>query len=327
MKKQLIISTALAMLLLLCHSSPVLADDDPDSVSISDIGVYRHLIEDDDWLGVVPYSIPYTVLPDQNIDDLYIFRLLNSDNSSQIGTILAYPYDDGGYGDGMVSFYFTAATAPSWDTVYIVQVEQNPVYFDTPQEWTFYLPVSAYESATTQAGQQAALQTKVIGLAQDLTVSWGVALLTEGEITTVLSTYGEAYFRNAILGLQTMCPNLFSIELTPMTPDSRSWDYTLANELATRYNGTFWGNAMTGFAGLFGVGTGVGAGIMALFFVVLIMGLATIKLKVTTSSAFLHGFAALDLMTLMGLFSLVIHGLITFLSAMVIGVVIFLNRA
>lgn len=317
----------LAVITVLMATAPAYAaDEDPDSVSLYDIKVYRHLNQDDDWLAVVPYSIPYTVEPDDSIDKTFIFRLIDSDGVTELGSVLAFPYINGGYGDGVVSFYFGPDDAPTWDTEYTIRVDENPSAFETPLTWSFTVSSSAYSTYDTQEGNRALLQANIIAICRDLEISWSIELLGESEVSTVLNEYGEAYFRNSIIGLQAMCPSLFSVEITPVTPERRSWDYTFAEAFATKYAGTFWANAMTGFAGLFNVDSSPAASIVSLLLVVVIMGFSQRKLKATGSSALLNGFASAGLFTCLGTFSFTLHGFISFMAAVISGMVLFLNR-
>lgn len=327
MKRLLVLAIISLFGVLSLYSPALAADDDPDSVSLYDVRVYKHLIEEDDWLAVVPYSIPYTSEPDLSIDKMYIFRLIAADNVTEIGSKLAFPYINGGYGDGIVSFYFDANSAPAWDTDYSLRVDQNPAAFSTPQNWAFTLSTSSYSNYDTQEGNRALLQANIIAICRDLEVSWDIELLGESEISTVLNEYGEAYFRNSIIGLQSMCPKLFSVEITPITAERRSWDYTFANSFATRYRGTFWANAMTGFGGLFNVDSSPAAAVLSLLLVVIIMGLAIKYLKASGNSALMNGLAALGLFTCLGAFSFTLHGFLSFICAVASGVVLFLNRA
>lgn len=323
-----ILALILGIICIVCAQYPVAAaDEDPDSVSIYDISVYRHLLEDDDWLAVVPYTVSYTDEPDLSIDKTYIFRLVDTDDTTILGSMLAFPYINGGYGDGIISFYFDAASAPLWDTEYTIRVDQNPSNYDTPQTWLFTLPASAYSVYDTQSANQALLQAEIIAICRELEISWSIELLGETEVSTVLSDYGEAYFRNSILGLQTMCPDLFSVEITPVTSERRTWDETFADTFETRYSGYFWGDAMTGFAGLFNVDSSPATAVVSLIIIAILMGLAMKFFKATGHSALMVGFAALGLCTCLGVVSFTLHGFIAFITAVASGVVLFLNRA
>ena len=315
---------------------------EPLSVSIYDKAVYRHLLEDDDFLFILPYSVTYAATPDVNIDKAFIFEMYDPTGATLLGSALTYPYQDRGYGPGIVSFYFAASSGPVWDAANIVRVLENPSQFDTPVYWDFPMSAADYSTAATQATNQAELRTKIQAIATDLGISWTLTLLTQDEEGITLSSYGEDYFRNSILGLQTMCLALFSVQMA--TPDfsDTSWEYTVANTFLTRYTGTFIGNAMTGFAGLTSADTNATMNTIALlFFAALIcFEMAWTKNKqsrgyqisskpfaATIYSASMDGFALLILMTLYGAFSMVLNGLMAFLAIFILGVVMLLNRS
>ena len=315
-----------AALLFIVPAPACAAIPNPISVSLYDISVYRDLIVDEDWLAVVPYSITFTTEPEVSIDKTFIFRLIDNDGVTEWGAVLAFPYINRGYGDGVVSFYFSADDAPAWDTQYTIRVDENPSQYAGPLTWNFTLSVSAYSSYDTQEGNRALLQSEVIAIARDLEVSWGIEMLGESDVSTVLGDYGEAYFRNAIYGLQNMCPSLFSVEIVPLTPSNKVWSNTFADAFATKYSGTWWGDAMTGFGGLLNVETSSAASLMSLVLIVAVVGLSIWKGKATTNSGFLHGFASVGLFTLLGAFSFTIHGLVAFLCMVAAAMVLFFMK-
>ena len=248
--RKVIISTLIAIIFLITLTSPILASEpEPNSVKLEDIEVFNSLLVDDDFLAVVPYYIPYTTPPSISIDKAFIFRVLSADGTTDLGSTLAYPYDNDGYGYGIVSFYI--ASGMTVGTAYIFRVQQNPVVYPTPQYWDFTIGDSNYCPATNNVTMQAALKAKIVTIAKSLSASYDVALLTKSESgATVLSGDGELYFLSAIPGLQSMCESLFAVQLENPDFTRRTWSYALANALKTKYAGTFFEEFMTGFAGL-----------------------------------------------------------------------------
>ncbi len=327
MKKCFTVAILSPLALFLFLASPVYADvDNPDSVSLYDMAVYRHLIEEDDFLAVIPYSITYGTEPDISIDKTFIFRFIDTDGTTELGACLAFPYINNGYGDGIVSFYFDADSAPTWETEYTVRVDGNPTQFSSPDTWPFTLPTSAYSSYDTQEENQALLKSDIIAIARDLEISWGIELLGESDVSTVLGDYGEAYFRNAIYGIQNMCPSLFSVEIVPLEPSDRTWDTDFADSFLTKYDGTWFGDALTGFGGLFNVETSAATSLASLVITIIMIGVLIWKLNATANSGLMHGTAALGLFTLLGTFSFTIHGLIAFMFALATTLVLFFTK-
>ena len=302
--------------------TPVLAMDEPDSVSLYEIEIFEDLNVTGDFLAIVPYHIPFTTQPDDAIDDTFLFQIISPDGATINGTSLAYPRYYGGYGYGIVSFYFESGMA--WGSAYIFRVQENPAYYPTPLYWDFVVGSSQYSSDTDQS---AALRAKIIDTAAELTTIWTVDLLTTDAGKTILSTYGELYYLNAVPGLSTFCPTLFSLQERTVTYTKRSWSYTLADSLQTKYAGTAIGNFMTGYAGLFSMQTSSAMTFLSIILFVIVMMIAVWKFKASMMSAFLDGYAFLLFMMLIGAFNMVYAGLIAFLAVMMGGIVLFLNRS
>lgn len=321
--KRLIRLVILTVVMVSLFASPALAMDEPDSVSLFDIEIFQDLLTTDDFLAVVPYSIPFTTQPDNNIDKTFIFRLMSTDGSTELATVTAAPSYDGGYGYGVVSFY--VASGMTWESAYIFRVQENPAYYQSPDYWDFVVEASNY---STDSDQSAALKAKVVELATLLSPEFGDELLSTTEAgATVLSTYGELYFIQAIPALQSMCPSAFAVQLE--TPDytKRTWSYTVANALTTKYSGTFIEDFMTGYAGLFSMQTSSAMNFLSIVLFVILVLVATWKFKASMLSGFIDGYAFLLLLMLNGFFSMIWAGFMAFASVVVGGIILFLNKA
>lgn len=302
---------------------PVFAIAEPTSVSLDNIVVFQDLLYTDDFLAVVPYNIPFTLAPDENIAQTFIFRMIDTDNVTELGAVLASPAYDDGYGSGIVSFYFASGVA--WNQPYIFRVQQNPTYYPAGQTWDFIIGESNYSSSSDQA---AALKTKVVDSATFLTTTFGVALLGKSEAgVTVLSTYGELYYLNAIPALQSMCPSLFEVQLTNPDYTKRSWDTAFAEALKTKYSGTIFYEFMTGYAGLFNMETSAAMMVLSIIAFVAMVLVSVWKFKANMMSAFIDGYTLLLLLMLQGFFPMIAAGAVAFCSVALGGVILFLNRA
>jgi len=306
-------------------ATPALAIAEPTEVSLEGIVIFQDLIDDYDFLAIVPYNIAFITEPDENINETYIFQMLSSDNYSELGFMLASPSYNGGYGPGVVAFYFSATTNMTWGEDYIFRVQQNPTYYSSPQYWDFLIGDSNY---STEDDQEAALKAKIVDSATFLTTAFETALLSQSESgNTILSTYGELYYLSVIPGLQTMCPSLFSVQLENPDYTKRTWATTLADTLETKYSGTFVYDFMTGFAGLFEMETSAAMGIFSLLLFVILVGISVWKFKASMLAAFIDGYTLLLLLMLMGMFPMVAAGGIAFCSVLLGGVILFLNKA
>lgn len=252
-------------LLLVLPLVSVYADTaDPDSVSIDALYVNRHLIETGDVLFYLLYDISYGTPPSDPIDETFIFRLLDTDQSTELGSVEAYEgvSPSNGYGKGVASFYFPASTAPAWGQAYFVRIAGKPSAFDDPYSQDFIIGSASYTDQTTQDGNRDEAYSQIIYMAQQLEIDWAtVTLLAEGDIGTVLASQGETYFRNAIPGLQAMMPPLFDIQLQDPSWTGRTWTTTQQSEYESRFAGTWVNTAISGTGSLFSVDTNLIASI------------------------------------------------------------------
>lgn len=322
--RRLIYATTAALIALMTLALPVAAMDEPDSVDLHDIEVIGGLLTSGDILVIVPYSIPFTVQPDDNIDKTFTFRMLSADASTEIGSVLAAPKYEGGYGGAIVSFYISSNT--TWEEAYVFRVQQNPAFYPVPLHWDESIGASNYSVNGT--GASIYLRAKIIDVADDLSAAFGVELLATGEGgLTVLSTYGELYFIAAVPGLQAMCPELFSVQIVTPSYDKRSWSTTLADSLRTKYAGTFIADFMTGYAGLFSMAESSAMNFLSIILFVVIIFVSIWKFKGTMLSGFVDGYALLLLLMLSGFWSMELNGLLAFLSTLIAGVILFLNKS
>lgn len=236
--------TIIAVLLVcLTQTVPVLAAPaPPDDIDIINFYYNRHLYEADDFLLVVHYDIIYSgEYPDEPADDCFVFRLFDTDGTTELGQALPYPYANNGYGEGCVAFYFSAADAPTWNDSYVykLRVSGNPLQFASPPVYNFDIPTSAWSDETTQAGNQSQLANRIIEIAESLEIEWETTLLSAQDAAIVLSSYGEEYLRNAIYGLQLLCPSLFYLQSTSLDVTDREWDTSLSETYKTRLDGTW----------------------------------------------------------------------------------------
>lgn len=254
----------LAVILLACIvpfvTSPVEAKkEQPDNPpTISEVKANRNLITSGDICIYGEYALPYETLPDVPAEDCFIFRLMNTDNSTEIGAITPYTYFDYGYNLGIFSFYFedSASAGIVWDTNYTIRVSQNPGQFDSPTYWDFLMPSNAYTSEVTQADNQENMAIRIIDMARDMGDEYTTTdFLEQSALGTILSVpEGATYFRGAIPGLQAMAPTLFLIQSIEVDWDaSDNWTTTQADNYTARFTGTWVGNSENATAVQFGI--------------------------------------------------------------------------
>ena len=213
---RLISILALAMLGLML-SSPVFAIDSPDSLQINAVYVYRHCLETNDQLYIVKYYADYDPdadpltddNPAENITEAYLGRLM--DGVDELGSTAPYAYYDDGYDEGIFAIYFSASNPdlPTWANAYTMKLEGNPTL-----TWTAVPSIQVgvfdlWSSSTSINETQAELAARILYLADQLEMAWGINMVDSTGTGSYLSDYGEAYFTNAIPNIQSMAPDAF----------------------------------------------------------------------------------------------------------------------
>jgi len=322
-----ILFVGLALLVVL-GGAPAWADmADPDSISIEVVYANRNLMETGDSLYIAHYNVAYTSIPDDDIDQTFIFRLFDTDQTTLLGSAVAYPYVDNGYGQGVVSFYFDAADAPTWEGEYFIRISGNPAFFSDPPSEDFQIQTSDYTNLTGQDANRSQVGDRVVSIAEDLEVAWDVTLLDEQDMGIVLSSNGEAYFRNSVNGLQAIAPELFFLQTVEVDYTERSWNTSQADTYRDRFGlGDFLGKGVGAGAHLFRMDTQLFSSGIILIVIFGLMGYSKRQFKTSHP-----GFVAAIIVTLggavMGWLNMVILAVIGLLCLIYVGYFWFLQKA
>jgi hypothetical protein len=237
----------------------VLADPPaPTSVTLVNYYATNNLLETGDFFLLIDYNIAYSGgYPTVPASNAFTFRLFDPTGSTEIADALPYVFTTAttgftgtnGFGEGVVAYYFNSASAPTWAINYIIKVSGNPAEFSTPPEYDFELPSIAYQSSTDNA---TGLANKLRTIATDLSIQWGVPLLSDTSATSVFTADGEGYFRNAIPGVQSLAPNIFESQ-QEQSPDttSASYDTSLSNTYQHRFDNSWVHTSLAAGADLF----------------------------------------------------------------------------
>jgi len=262
MKKLRAIALVLLLLVFVMCAMPVYADTpDPDSTpAIESFNVYRNLLETGDWLLIIYANIPYTALPDTPVTQTFLWRLIDVDGVTELGDTVGSAFHDDGYGYNVYSMYWSAAEITAlgmvWGTSYTVRLSGNPAVFDTPPTYNYTIAAGDYSPLTVTADVQGELAARILTIAADLDNKWGVpvapSLLEEAEAGTVLSIYGEAFFRGAIFGVQALAPAIFSVIIRNLDVVDRTWTDNYSVNLTAQWGGTWIDTAQAAGMALFG---------------------------------------------------------------------------
>lgn len=316
-----------AITLLFVLTAPVAhATDLPDSVTFNSAHVNRYLYEEGDMLITLHYTISYETLPDDPVDETFIFRVMDEDGVTQLAATTAYPFADDGYGQGLVSWYFAADDAPTWEGAYILRICGNPSAFEDPPEYNYTLESSDYTSETTQAGNQDDLATRVLDVAMDLEIAWDASLLDLSDVGVVLGTTGESYFRYAIPGLQVMAPSVFYTYVAQTDYTERDWGTNESTNWTSRFDDTWVGESLSDAADLFQVDYTLIGGIFVLAACIALTVLSARNFA-TTHPGFIASVALTICGALMGWMSWAMLGVMALFFALYIGYFLFFQRA
>lgn len=225
---------AIVTLWLLLIASPVLAIGSPDELQINSVYVYRHCLETNDQLYLVEYFVDYDPdldpetddNPAENITEAYIGRLM--DGIDELGAVAPYAFYDGGYDTGVFAIYFSASEAPVWDGDYVIKLMGNPTLV-----WDAGIPVTSvdafdlWSSSTSIIETQSELTARILFIADQIELAWGINMVDSTGTGSYLSSYGEAYFTNVIPNIRAMAPRAFAGSTT-----QPEWEY---KEPATDY--------------------------------------------------------------------------------------------
>ena len=319
------LSIALLLALVALPLSSVLAISDPDSISINSVKAYEGLWEEGDMLFIVEYEVMYGVDPDEDPEDTFLVGLWD-------GTVkgpdraLAY------YQHNFTSIYLTAAQVTSFgyelNDELKVRVTGNPSAFPVLTEGvnmkTTTLTSGHWNKGVDMDETREFLSTWCIIIAETLEDSWEIPLLTTGGR---LNTTGMVKFKEAIPGLDSICPDIFQVATSYPDYEDPEYDPTYEEDLLDRA-GTKLTTALEGL-GLWITGksdTGLligGVGLAILFFVLagrIFIATGSVPTSIAVSLPFL--FAG----NLIGILPLTITFVAAFLVAVLFGITFVLGR-
>lgn len=234
-------------------TAPVFAQADPDNLTVERELAARNLLEDGDLLVIIEYNIAYTTAPSDTADINFVSHLRNSSDEI-IGSDTPYPFNDNGYGKGIMSFYLSedetasegftdgSGSYNSWPVSDLdVVIQGNPAKFTPVPSIEVTLTSGDYTDGSTTTTNLDQLATEIKTIAGQLEAAWQVDLLSE---SGRLNSTGSEYVVVAIPEARRMAPSAFSIITTsptfPTPQPTPGGSGTLAETAETRFDGTFW---------------------------------------------------------------------------------------
>lgn len=252
---------AAILLVALMIAAPVLAiiapPDSPPTVITKKF--YRNVLETGDRLLIVRFNNPYAVTPASPASETFVWQLidtsLGADNIT--GSVSGYSYIDSGYGYQALGLYFDADIALAWNpaTNYTLRLQGTPAQFASPlPAYDYTVNSSDYSTFTDTADVKAEIASDIIIICEALDTAWGLtdSLLYEDDAGTVLSTFGQAYWRGNVPGIQSMAPLLFPLAIQNIDVGDPVYTDNYSTALAGQYAGTWAETARAAGTALFG---------------------------------------------------------------------------
>lgn len=318
--KTVTIALSLSFIGLLLVTAPVHAIPLPDSTpTVEHVYIWRNALETGDMLIILKENTPYASYSTNiSYSEAFIWRLIDTDGTTELGQALGFNYNDNGYNYNVIGFYFSAADNITWGQNYFLRLSGTPSAFASPPEYNYPVNTSYYSSLNVTAEVQTDIASKIILLATELNSNWGLTssyyLTTETEIATVLSIYGEAFFRGALYGCQAYAPAAFSLSIYDIEGlDNRTWTQNYTNALEAQYAGTYIETGIEAGKSFFNIGYNL-AGMLGTLALMAAVITGSIMLSGDWWSAAIGASAVLVIMTRMGMFGLGECGLIAALG-------------
>jgi hypothetical protein len=234
----------LALLTLVLVSPLALAwDVPPVDMEILKVYVYPDLVIDGDTTAIFYWNLPYTDnFTTTPASETIMFQFLGTDGATVMSGTSPYvftTFNTNGYGWGVSSFYFPPEALIEWKGTYSIRITQSPVYFESPTSETYPIPATSWSTATTQTLARKAVKTDVLKLCDLLAGHYtGLSMKASLDTGIVLNSYGEAYFRASVPGLQVLCPELFAVQVYNPSADTPEYDLSLPEQLSQRLDGS-----------------------------------------------------------------------------------------
>ncbi len=311
--------------MLLVVATPVYAIENPDSISVESIRVFEGLWETGDMLFVVEYKVMFASDPEEDPQDTFSLGIWNESLVKGPDRPLDY------YDHNFSSIYLTAAQVTSFgyalDDELKVRVYGNPAYFPVLTEGV-NMSTTTLSSQWINAGSledtREYLALWSIILAGVLEDSWGLTLLTSGGR---LNAAGMVKFKEAIPGLDTICPEIFQVsssypDYTDPTYDP-TFEVTLLTNVGPRLEAALealglWVTGKNSMGGLIG-----GVGLAVLFFVLagrIFVATGSVPTSIVVSIPFLF------VGNIIGILSLTLTFVAAFIVIVLFGVTFILGR-
>ena len=243
-----------AVFLTMVIVTPVMAIDDPDSITVNAVYAYRNCREDGDQLYLIDYTIDYSGVgnPTETITEAFLCRLMNG--ATELRAVAPYAYYNDGYDRGTIAIYFNAADAPTWQGSYSMYLIGNPVLSWVGDPPSAHVSTFNVWQDNSMSITREVVSSRILYLADLLEIAWSVDMIEASGGGHTLTSFGEDYYTNVVPYVSDIAPYAFAgqIILPEVGAVDTSTDY--ADDLETAIIGT--PLDLTDMADSFGVSRG-----------------------------------------------------------------------
>lgn len=185
--------------------SKVYAIDDPDSISIESVKIFRNFTEENDQLWIVEYNIGYETNPSEHPSLAYYAGIGD-------GTSILYNKAVQSYGYNFISMYLTADQALTWEGSYFIHLSGNLGLFVSltlgVNQTLIAVNSSDWDTNTDTDDVREAVGVHVLNVVNNVEVYTGNDYITEGGL---LSTSGGDLVEGTVPNGREYFPEIFSI--------------------------------------------------------------------------------------------------------------------
>jgi hypothetical protein len=331
------VAIALALGIALIPTS-ALAIADPDTINIEDVQAFDGVLEANDLLVIVKYTLSYSSIPSEVINDAYLGRFLRG--TTELRAVEPFAFNDKGYGLGVFSIYWNASQK-STDSIEFNNTNSEDyklILQGKPGVFTGSVPTTTTGTIVYQdaADTKDLLFSTIQSLATALENNAGWSANSQDLISTTsgviqLTSTGENYFSNAIPQLQSMVPDIFSSGTTSADFTEDTFDDAFDDSIDSFWDGNWVDARFDNLAAQLKVPKNVLTALFATFFMGLIAWFLGSKILGNTEQAGAFGLltfaVTLPMAAAVDWFPREVVLIIALTGVLGIGFVLFLRRA
>lgn len=235
----LIVSAYACLMLVVIPNTPALAVDPPDVISIYSVNAVRNTIEDGDIAIGVHYYVEDNSYATPASDTI-IIRLFEDDGTTLIDSVVPVTYFGYGYDNNVCLFYFTASDNVTWGEELLINIIGSPGFFTPAPDPGNYSMVSGdWYSLTSQEDNQDDMESWILSVCKLLEQAYpAYSMYGATDMGFALTADGEAFFRQAMPGIQGIAPGIFLTQFYVPNASDMLLDDTQAQAYASMLDNT-----------------------------------------------------------------------------------------